>query len=289
MEDNLQRYDTIKSYILGNMTKEEQAAFEKDLKTDAALREEYELTKGIAEGVVEQAMSEAVALEESIPTEADFASITDSQLKEVDAELELLDGKNGLQRLKQGFDNLLVNIKYWFSPTGQVEWSNSGQPVPVLIGSFSNRMALSFAAALAVCLLVFVPGHYSAANAGYNYAIDHGSLSISTLRGEDDVSDLLSKAVNEYNKNDGDLISAESNLDKAKMILEERISMLSEDVSDMAIKAATMQELYTVDWYKALVLMREKKVHKAKVLLRSISKSESPYSKEARRILKNIY
>ena len=98
---------------------------------------------------------------------------------------------------------------------------------------------------------------------------------------------MLEKAINSYNN--GDYGQAFSYLEEAKNGIESTLAKLGDDDSDVIAKQGLNNELYYIEWYRALVLMKDKKVKEAKRALRAISESNSPFANEALDILDNVY
>ena len=168
-------------------------------------------------------------------------------------------------------------------PSGNVSAQSSGGNTTIFSLSYASRIAISFAVAASLALAIILPYNHSAGVSGYNYSPSYIELSI--FRGAS--SDMVEKAINSYNN--GDYDQAFSYLEEAKNGIESTLEQLGDDDSDVIAKQGLNNELYQIEWYRALVLMKDKKVKKAKRALRAISESNSPFANEALDILDNVY
>ncbi len=98
---------------------------------------------------------------------------------------------------------------------------------------------------------------------------------------------MLEKAINSYNN--GDYGQSNSYLEEAQKGLESVLSKLGDSDSDVIAKQELSSELYQVEWYRALSLMKGKKVKEAKRLLSIIVESDSPYASDALYVLESVY
>ena len=78
-------------------------------------------------------------------------------------------------------------------------------------------------------------------------------------------------------------------INNTEVAIEKQISQLSGDDSAVLRLAELERARQDAAWIKAVLLMKEKEVGKAKRLLKTISASESTHSQDAERILKEIY
>ena len=88
---------------------------------------------------------------------------------------------------------------------------------------------------------------------------------------------------------EGDLDKATDAIEKAKATVSERLSQPVETEEDEYEHQVLQLKLYDLEWYEAIVLMRQGKVIKAKKTLEDISTSDSPYAEAARNELNTIF
>lgn len=251
MATEIEQFERIQEYLRNNLSNEERAAFERDLETDNTLLRQYkELT--MLSRTVKKANQEA-------------------DLRKALAEYEKqLSDEPRRSSVAQFFNS----FAQWFRPT-----NNTG----VFSLSYPSRMAISFAVAASLALAIILPYNASIASSGFNYAPSRLELQI--YRGGS--SDLLEKAVNSYNNEDYN--AAVSYLDEAKISVESAISKLGDSDEDAIARLDLTNDLYRIEYYRAYSLMKEKRVREAKRALQAISKSGSPFAKEALDILHNVY
>ena len=85
----------------------------------------------------------------------------------------------------------------------------------------------------------------------------------------------------------GDLDKATDAIEKAKATVSERLAQPVETEEDEYEHQVLQQKLYDLEWYEAIILMRQGKVFKAKRMLKSIASSSSPYANMAKTCMKN--
>ena len=88
---------------------------------------------------------------------------------------------------------------------------------------------------------------------------------------------------------EGDLDKATDAIEKAKATVSERLSQPVETEEDEYEHQVLQQKLYDLEWYEAIVLMRQGRVIKAKKALEAISTSDGPYAEVARNELNAIF
>ena len=88
---------------------------------------------------------------------------------------------------------------------------------------------------------------------------------------------------------EGDLDKATDAIEKAKSTVSERLSQPVETEEDEYEHQVLQLKLYDLEWYEAIVLMRQGKVIKAKKTLEAISVSDGPYAEAARNELKALF
>lgn len=297
MNTEIDKYERIQEYLRGNMSEEDRLAFERDLATDDTLRQQYEdlslLACSIIKANQEVDLRMALAETEQQIAEAPDASLNNPALKadleQVERELKLMGvpvdepKRSRVQGIREWISRFLNALTQWFIPSGNVSAQSSEGNTTVFSLSYASRMAISFAVAASLALAIILPYNHSVGMSGYNYAPSY--IELSSFRGSS--SDMLQKAINSYNK--GDYDQAFSYLEEAKNGIKSTLEQLGDDDSDVIAKQGLNNELYQIEWYRALVLMKEKHVKGAKRALKGISVSDSPYAKEAAEVLSSVY
>lgn len=297
MNAEIEQYERIQEYLRGRMSDEDRVAFERDLATDDALRQQYEDLSLLARSI-KKANQEAdlrMALEETERqiTEAPDASfnsaVLETELEQVERELRMMGvpvdehERSSAQGIRDRIAHFFNALVQWFIPSGDVSAQSSEGNTVVFSLSYASRMAISFAVAASLTLAIILPYNHSVGMSGYNYAPSY--IELSSYRGNS--SDMLEKAINSYNN--GDYGQAISYLDEVKNGIESTLAQLGDDDSGVIAKQGLNNELYQIEWYRALVFMKDKKVKEAKRALRAISESNSPFANEALDILDNVY
>lgn len=260
-----EQYERIQEYILGRMPEEERAAFEKEMEADEDLRTRYKELSSLARAV-RKANQEAdlrIVLKEA---EKRSARSSESGWEWSYAAFSPADIERELEEMG-------------VHETGQ----GAAAKVIQLPSDYVKRAAVAFAVAASLSLAIILPHNARMAVSGFDYA--PSSLELQIFRG--DTPDLLEKAASSYNAED--YASALSYLDEAAAGIDENLSQLGDDDSDIIARQSLAEDRSQVEWYRALTLMKGKKVHKAKRALRSIAASDSRYAGEAARVLKEVY
>ena len=303
MDNNRKYFETIRAYILGRLSEEESLVFKKELESNTSLREEYERMKDIS------IAAKRVSARDNLR----------AMMSQAESELEI-DGKTkdrgelniDLAKLEQELSDLYPEnnerpanilkrtwewIKAWFTPREVViPTIEAKAPIPAFSYSYFSRMALSLAAVASLTLLVILPINYNKmANAGFNEAgrminmppPDGAKVRSSIDQSTVAIDSLISAAVEEIEG--GDYSKAQADLSSAEMIVDSIKNVISDDDSSIFRQRELEQQRQTIVWYRALLLMRDKKVTKARYLLKEISNSHSPYAEDASRILHDVY
>lgn len=268
MEENIERFERIRSYIKGEMSIEDRIAFERDLLNDEELAQEFE--------EVEQISKATVRVYEEEQLQKDLEMV-EREMAEADKLAKSLRTK----------DQFFQKVKRWFTP-------DSYDVAPNADGTtftFVPRMAITFAVAAALTLGVFLPvNHHNLAMSGYAEAgeiLKPENIQFNTLRGDDEISDKLESSIALIQ--DGKNKEALASLTEVEESIDEQISALSGDDSAVLRIAELNRMKQDAEWYRAVLLMRDKKVGQAKKLLKQIAKSDSAHAEEARKILKEVY
>lgn len=297
MNTEIDKYERIQEYLRGKMSDEERVAFERDLATDDTLRQQCEdlslLARSIKKANQEVDIRKALAETEQEIAKASDASLInpalETELDQVERELRMMGvtveepKRSRVQGIRERIARFFSTLAKWFIPSGNVSAQSSEGNTVVFSLPYASRMAISFAVAASLALAIILPYIHSAGMSGFNYAPSY--IDLTSYRG--DSSDMLEKAINSYNS--GDYDQAFSYLEEAKNGIESTLEQLGDDDSDIIAKQGLNNELYQIEWYRALVLMKEKHVKGAKRALKGISVSDSPYAKEAAEVLASVY
>ena len=296
MNTEIDKYERIQDYLLGRMSDEERVAFERELASNDTLRQQCEdlslLARSIKKANQEVDLRKALTETEQEIAKASDASLInpalETELDQVERELRMMGvtieepKRSRVQGIRERIARFFSTLAQWFIPSGNVSAQSSRKTV-VFSLPYASRMAISFAVAASLALAIILPYNHSTGMSGYNYAPSY--IELSSFRGSS--SDMLEKAINSYNN--GDYVQAFSYLEEAKNGIESTLEQLGDDDSDVIVKQSLYNERYQIEWYRALVLMKDKKVKEAKRTLRAISESGSPYAHEASYVLDRVY
>lgn len=83
--------------------------------------------------------------------------------------------------------------------------------------------------------------------------------------------------------------AAQSSIDKARVMINSALSGNAETEEDVYEQQILKLKGFDLDWYEAIILMKQGKVIKAKRALETIASSDSPYAEIARKELDNIF
>lgn len=271
MEENIERFERIRSYIKGEMSIEERASFERELLNDKELAKECEEIEGISKATIK------VQKEEQLQRDLEMV---EREMAEADA----------LAKSMRETTPFLKRIQQWFSPGSfDVSASANGETEEVTL-SYSTRLVLSFAVAAALALGVFLPVNNHLASVGYNEAgrlLESGSWQFNTYRGDDDIADKMDNCSALIQE--GRFEETLQLINDTETAIEEHIFSLSGDDSAILKILELENAKQDLEFSKAVIYMREKKVGRAKHILKQIANSDSIRSEDAKRILKEVY
>ena len=247
MNSDITTEERIDNYLLGRMPEAERAAFERELVTDADLKEEYECQKAIANAVQKVAMKDFLA-QHAAERQEESSNVVD---------------------LSAYFKQAKGKIRDFFSSGQRVAWTlaSVAAMVVAIVGSVNYTSTL----------------HTMQGNGMLAYA----ELSAPVARDGNALDILIEDAYNLIGE--GELDKATDAIEKAKATVSERLSQPVETEEDEYEYQVLQQKLYDLEWYEAIVLMRQGKVIKAKKALNAISTSDSPYADVARNELNTIF
>ena len=247
MNNDITTEERIDNYLLGRMSEAERVAFERDMETDAELKEEYECQKVIANAVQKVAMKNFLT-RHAAERQEESSNVVD---------------------LSTYFKQATGKIRDFFSSGQRVAWTlaSVAAMVVAIVGSVNYTSTL----------------HTMQGNGMLAYA----KLSAPVARDGNELDTMIEDAYDLIGE--GDLDKATDAIEKAKATVSERLSQPVETEEDEYEHQVLQQKLYDLEWYEAIILMKQGKVLKAKKALNAISTSDSPYADAARNELNSIF
>jgi hypothetical protein len=249
------------------MSIEERISFERDLLQDKELAAECEEIEGISKATVK------VHKEEQLQKDLEMI---EREMAEADK----------LAKSLSSTTPFFKKVQQWFTP-------DAFEATPNAQGStmtFASRMVLTCAVAAALALGVFLPVNNHLASVGYNEAgrlLESGSWQFNTYRGDDDIADKIDNCSALIQE--GRFEETLQLINDTETAIEEHIFSLSGDDSAILKILELENAKQDLEFSKAVIYMREKKVGKAKHILKQIANSDSIRSEDAKRILKEVY
>ena len=255
MNNDITTEERIDNHLLWRMSEAERAAFERDLAVDAELKEEYECQRAIANAVQKVAMKDFLtqhAAERKIaeqPVAADLAE-------------PVIDLTSLLSRISE-------KVQGFFSSGQRVAWTlaSVAAMVVAIVGSVNYTSTL----------------HTMQSNGMLAYA----ELSAPVARDGNELDAIIEDVYDLIGE--GELDKATDAIEKAKATVSARLAQPVETEEDEYEHQVLQQKLYDLEWYEAIILMKQGKVLKAKKALNAISTSDSPYADAARNELNTIF
>ena len=166
----IEQYERIQEYLRGRMSDEDRVAFERDLATDDALRQQYEDLSLLAHSIKKANLRMALEEAERQITEAPDASLKNPGLEKALAQVER-------ELIKERISRFFSVLSQWFIPPGKVSAQSSDGNTVVFSLSYASRMAISFAVAASLAFAIILPYNHSVGMSGYNYAPSYIELS----------------------------------------------------------------------------------------------------------------
>jgi|GEM_PF-869417 len=167
----------------------------------------------------------------------------------------------------------------------------------------SGKRILWIAASVAAMFVAVVGGiNYASAVKSLrdNGLLAYSSLEVSVSRDGNRLDSLIESIYGQIGDEEFD--AATETLYDARSYITARISMIdgfSEEIIRRDEKVLSEEEAYEreilkmkqydLDWYDAIILMRQGKVFKARRALKSIASSDSPYAEMAKAVLSDLY
>lgn len=258
MNNDITTEERIDNYLLGRMSEAEKAAFERDLETDAELKEEYVCQKAIANAVQKVAMRDFITKHAAerqkagLPVAADLANTNENVID-----------------LTSFFSRISEKVQGFFS---------SGQ-----------RVALTFASVAAMLVAVIGGVNYTSTlstmrNEGM---IAYADLSAPIARDGNQIDILIEQAYSQIGNSKWD--DAMASIGKVRTLISDSLSDSATTEEEVYEQQILKSKEYELDWYEAIILMKQGKIRKAKRVLESISVSDSPYAENAKDELNKIF
>lgn len=258
MNNDITTEERIDNYLLGRMSEAEKAAFERDLETDAELKEEYVCQKAIANAVQKVAMRDFITQyaaerqKAGLPVAADLANTNENVID-----------------LTSIFSRISEKVQGFFS---------SGQ-----------RVALTFASVAAMLVAVIGGVNYTSTlstmrNEGM---IAYADLSAPIARDGNQIDILIEQAYSQIGNSKWD--DAMASIGKVRTLISDSLSDSATTEEEVYEQQILKSKEYELDWYEAIILMKQGKIRKAKRVLESISVSDSPYAENAKDELNKIF
>lgn len=258
MNNDITTEERIDNYLLGRMSEAEKAAFERDLETDAELKKEYVCQKAIANAVQKVAMRDFITQHAAerqkagLPVAADLANTNENVID-----------------LTSIFSRISEKVQGFFS---------SGQ-----------RVALTFASVAAMLVAVIGGVNYTSTlstmrNEGM---IAYADLSAPIARDGNQIDILIEQAYSQIGNSKWD--DAMASIGKVRTLISDSLSDSATTEEEVYEQQTLKSKEYELDWYEAIILMKQGKIRKAKRVLESISVSDSPYAENANDELNKIF
>lgn len=258
MNNDITTEERIDNYLLGRMSEAEKAAFERDLETDAELKEEYVCQKAIANAVQKVAMRDFITQHAAerqkagLPVAADLANTNENVID-----------------LTSIFSRISEKVQGFFS---------SGQ-----------RVALTFASVAAMLVAVIGGVNYTSTlstmrNEGM---IAYADLSAPIARDGNQIDILIEQAYSQIGNSKWD--DAMASIGKVRTLISDSLSDSATTEEEVYEQQILKSKEYELDWYEAIIIMKQGKIRKAKRVLESISVSDSPYAENAKDELNKIF
>jgi len=256
MNNDITTEERIDNYLLGRMAEAERAAFERDLATDAELKEEYECQRAIANAV------QKVAMKDFLTQHAAERKIAEQPVVAADLAEPVIDLTSLLSRISE-------KVQGFFSSGQRVAWTlaSVAAMVVAIVGSVNYTSTL----------------HTMQSNGMLAYA----ELSAPVARDGNELDAIIEDVYDLIGE--GELDKATDAIKKAKATVSARLAQPVETEEDEYEHQVLQQKLYDLEWYEAIILMKQGKVLKAKKALNAISTSDSPYADAARNELNTIF
>ena len=164
--------------------------------------------------------------------------------------------------------------------------NGEANPVIVVRPNVFRRQLSYWASAVAAVMIIFFSGNSWRQTQRYKgFGNDYYSALVEpVVRDGNELDKLLSSSYTLIGA--GDYDAAVSYLNEARKQIDNGLALPIVDEESEYEHEILLEKLYDVDWYEAIILMRQGKCRKAKEALRNIATSDSPYARNAKNILK---
>lgn len=229
-------------------------------------------------------MSEAekTAFEQELATDADLKEEYECQKAIANAvqKVAMKDFLTQHAANRQEESNNVIDLSsYFIQATGKIrEFFSSGQRV---------AWTLASVAAMVVAIVGSVNYTSTLHTMHGNGMLAYVELSAPVARDGNELDTMIEDAYDLIGEDDLD--KAADAIEKAKATVAARLAQPVETEEDEYEHQVLQLKLYELEWYEAIVLMRQGKVIKAKKALNAISTSDSPYADAARNYLVNMF
>ena len=148
-----------------------------------------------------------------------------------------------------------------------------------------RRQVLTWASAAAAVAIIFFSGNsWRQAQRFKGFGNEYYAAFVEPVaRDGNELDNLLSSSYALIGS--GEYEAAMANLSDAKKIIDDGLGLPTVDEESEYEHKVLQEKLYDVDWYEAIILMKQGKYRKAKDALRTIAASESTYAENAKNIL----
>lgn len=175
--------------------------------------------------------------------------------------------------------NVVDLSTYFKQVTGKIrDFLSSGQRVAWTLASVAAMVVAIVGSVNYTSMLHIMQGNGMLAYAELSAPVARDGNELDTMI--EDAYDLIGE---------GELDKATDAIEKAKATVSARLAQPVETEEDEYEHQVLQQKLYDLEWYEAIVLMRQGKVFKAKKTLKDISTSDSPYAEAASNELNTIF
>lgn len=179
-----------------------------------------------------------------------------------------------------------VRLKQWLQ---EVEAGMAGVPAkeekkPKTIFLFRRQVIAWASAAAAVAIIFFSGNSWRQTQRFKGFGNEYyAALVEPVVRDGNELDNLLASSHALIGAGEYDAASA--NLEKARKQIADGLGLPIIDEESEYEHKVLQEKLYDVDWYEAIILMKQGKYRKAKEALRVIAASDSPYAENAKNIL----
>ena len=157
--------------------------------------------------------------------------------------------------------------------------------IPSKVFFLFRRQVLTWASAAAAVAIIFFSGNsWRQAQRFKGFGNEYYAALVEPVaRDGNELDNLLSSSYALIGS--GEYEAAMANLSDAKKIIDDGLGLPTVDEESEYEHKVLQEKLHDVDWYEAIILMKQGKYRKAKDALRTIAASESPYAENAKNIL----